>query len=104
MISYATERIQKLKEKFQEKGKRRRSEQVHMLTVLPKSWSVKEERQEFSVSEYLARQSKILKLVEKRGILSLPGSSCRPSPPPETVVVVYSFYEFDDISCVMSRK
>ena len=35
-----------------------------MLTVLPKSWSVKKVQQEFVVSVYLAQQSK--KLVEER--------------------------------------
>ena len=73
-----------------------------MLTVLPKSWSVKKVQQEFGVSEYLARQSK--KLVEERGILSLPGPSRGPSLPPEAVVVVCSFYESNDISHVMPGK
>ena len=81
--------IQQLKEKFQET--KRRSEQVQVLTVLPKSWSVKKVQQEFGVSEYLARQSK--KLVEERGILSLPGPSRGPSLPPETVIDVCSFYD-----------
>ena len=73
-----------------------------MLTVLPKSWLVKKVQQEFGVSEYLARQSK--KLVEERGIFSLPGPSHGPSLPPETVVIVCSFYESDDISRVMPGK
>ena len=74
-----------------------------MLTVLPpKSWSVKKVQQEFSVSEYLARQSK--KLVEEGGILSFPDPSCGPSLPPETVIDVCSFYESDDISRVMPGK
>ena len=99
-IDDGTEMIQQLKEKFRET--RRRSEQVQVLTVLPKSWSVKKVQQEFGVSEYLARQSK--KLVEERGILSLPGPSRGPSLPPETAVVVCSFYESDDISRVMPGK
>ena len=73
-----------------------------MLTVLPKSWSVKKVQQEFGVSEYLARQSK--RLVEERGILSLPGPSHRSPLPPETVVIVCSFCEYDDISHVMPGK
>ena len=73
-----------------------------MLTVLPKSWLVKKVQQKFGVSEYLARQSK--KLVEESRILSLPGPSRGPSLPPETVFIVSSFYESDDISCVMSGK
>ena len=59
-------------------------------------------QQKFGVSEYLARQSK--KLVEVRGILSLSGPSRVPSLPPETVVVVCSFYESDDISRVIPGK
>lgn len=59
-IDDGTEMIQQLKEET-----RKRSEQVQVLTVLPKSWSVKKIQQEFGVSEYLARQSK--KLVEEKG-------------------------------------
>ena len=50
----------------------------------------------------MGRQLK--KLVEERGILSLPDPSCGPSLPPETVVVVCSFYESDDISRVIPGK
>ena len=92
--------IQQLKEKFQETKKR--NEQIQVLTVLPKSWSVKKIQQEFGVSEYLARQSK--KLVEERGILSLPDPLRGPSLPPETVDTVCMFYESDDISRVMPGK
>ena len=65
-IDDGTEMIQQLKEKFQETKKR--NEQIQVLTVLPKSWSVKKIQQEIGVSEYLAWQSK--KLVEERGILT----------------------------------
>ena len=99
-IDDGTEMIQQLKEKFQETKKR--SEQVQVLTVLPKSWSVKKIQQEFGVSEYLARQSK--KLVEERGILSLPGPLYGPSLPSETVETVCTFYESDNISRVMPGK
>ena len=99
-IDDGTEMIQQLKEKFQET--RKGNEQVQVLTVLPKSWSVKKIQQEFGVSEYLARQSK--KLVEERGILSLPGPLRGPSLPSETVDTVCMFYESDDISRVMPGK
>ena len=95
-----TEMIQQLKEKLWETN--RRSEQVQVLTVLPKSWTVKKIQQEFGVSEYLAQQSK--KLVEERGILSLPGPSRRPSLSPETFTTVCNFYESDEISRVMPGK
>ena len=85
-IDEGTEMIQQLKEKFQ--ATKKRSEQVQVLTVLPKSWTVKKIQQEFGVSEYLARQSK--KLVEERGILSLPAPLCGPSLPSETVNTVHS--------------
>ena len=42
--------------------------------------------------------------MEERGIHSLPGPSCGPSLPPETVAIVCSFYESDDISRVMPGK
>ena len=48
-IDDGTEMIQQLKEKFRET--KRRSEQVQVLTVLPKSWSLKKVQQEFGVSE-----------------------------------------------------
>ena len=73
-----------------------------MLTVLPKSWSVRKIQQEYGVSEYLARQSK--KLVEEKGILSLPDPLRGPSLPSETVDTVCMFYESDDISRVMPGK
>ena len=75
-IDDGTEMIQQLKGKFWETKKR--SEQVQVLIVLPKSWLVKKYvQQEFGVSKYLAQQSK--KLVEESGILSLPGPSHGPS-------------------------
>ena len=83
-IDDGTKMIQQLKEKFQETKKR--NEQVQVLTVSPKSWSVKKIQQEFDVSEYLARQSK--KLVEERGILSLLGPLRGPSLPSEIVDTV----------------
>ena len=42
--------------------------------------------------------------VEERVILSLPGASHAPSLPPETLVIICSFYESDDISRVMPGK
>ena len=49
---------------------------------------MKKIQQEFDVSEYSARQSK--KLVEERGILSLPVPLHRPSLASETVETVHS--------------
>jgi len=68
--------IEQLKEKLR-KTKRRMSK-------FTKSWSVKKVQLEFGVPGYLARQ--LRKLVEERGILSLPDPSRRPVLPSETVV------------------
>ena len=99
-IDDGTEMVQQLKEKFQSTTKR--NEQLQVLTVLPKSWSVKKIQQEFGVSIYMARKSK--KLVEEKGILSLPDPVRRPSLLQETVDIVCAFYESDDISRVMPGK
>ena len=95
-----TEMFQQLKEKFQLTTNR--NEQLQVLTVLPKSWSIKKIQQEFGVSTYMARKSK--KLVEEKGILSLPDTVCGHSLLQETVDFVHDFYESDDISHVMPGK
>ena len=98
-IDDGTEMIQQLKEKFQETKKR--SEQVQMLTVLLKSWSVKKIQHEFGVLEYSVRQSK--KLVGESGIISLP----RPLRDLHCHIRTSehrTFYESDDISGVMPGK
>ena len=95
-----SEMIQQLKEKFQ--STTQRSEQLQILTVLPKSWSLKKIQQEFGVSNYMARKSK--ELVKEKGVLSLPSPKPGPSLPPETVEMVHVFYESDEISRVMPGK
>ena len=99
-IDNGTEMLQQLKEKFQ--STTRKNEQLQVLTVLPKSWSVKKIQQEFGVSIYMACKSK--KLVEEKGILSLPDPVREPSLLQETVDIVCAFYESDDISHVMPGK
>ena len=95
-----SEMIQQLKEKFRSTAQR--SEQLQILTVLPKSLSLKKIQQEFGVSNYMARKSK--DLVKQKGVLSLPGPKPGPSLLPETVEIVHAFYEHDDISQVMPGK
>jgi len=99
-IDDGTEMVQQLKEKFQSTTKR--NEQLQVLTVLPKSWSIKKIQQEFGVSTYMARKSK--KLVEEKGILSLPDPVRGPSLLQGTVDIVCAFYESDDVSRVMPGK
>ena len=95
-----SEMIHQLKEKFQSTTKR--SEQLQIITVLPKSWSLIKIQQEFSVSSYMARKSK--ELVKEKGVLSLPSPKPGPSLLPETVNIVHMFYESDDISRIMPGK
>ena len=99
-IDDGSEMIQQLKEKFQSTPQR--SEELQILTVLPKSWSLKKIQQEFGVSNHMARTSK--DLVKEKGVLSLPGPKPGPSLPPETVDIVHAFYERDNISRVMPGK
>ena len=92
--------LQQLKEKFQSTAQR--GEKLQILTVLPKSWSLTKIQQEFGVSNYMAQKSK--DLVKEKGVLSPPGPKCGPSLPQETVDIVSSFYENDEISRVMPGK
>ena len=62
-IDDGSEMIQQLKEKF--RSTPQRSEQLQILTVLPKNWSLKKIQQEFGVSIYMARKSK--DLVKEKG-------------------------------------
>ena len=94
------EMIQQLKKKF--RLTMLRNQQLQILTVLPKSWSVIKIQQQFGVSTYMARRSK--ELVKEKGILSLPSPKHGPSLPPETLDIVHAFYESDDISRVMPGK
>ena len=95
-----SEIIKQLKEKF--KITTQRSEQIQILTVLPQSWSIARIQSEFDVSNYMARKSK--ELVKEKGILSMPDPKPGPSLPSETIDLVHSFYQSDDISRPMPGK
>ena len=92
--------ISQLKEKFQ--ATTQRSDQLQILTVLPKSWSKKRIQAEFGVSDYMARKSK--QLVQEKGILSTPDPKVKHSLPDETVRLVTEFYESDQICRTMPGK
>ncbi len=95
-----SEIILQLKEKFQTTTKR--SEQLQILTVLPGSWTKKRIQNEFGVSEYMARKCK--QLVREKGVLSSPDPMPGPSLPSETVEIVTTFYQSDEISRIMPGK
>ena len=63
-----SEMVKQLKEKFH--GTTERSEKVQVLTVLPKSWSIRKVQDEFRASNYMVRTAK--QLVKQKGILSSP--------------------------------
>lgn len=95
-----SEVIKQLKEKFQETTMR--SEKVQVLTVLPKSWSIRKVEDEFGASNYMVRKAK--DLVKKRGILSSPNLKPGHVLATETADQVRSFYECDEVSRMLPGK
>ena len=93
------EMIQQLKEKFL--SCETTGQIVQVLTVLPKSWSIRRIQEEFGVSKYLATIA--TESVQEKGILSIPDTRTRPFPQ-EIVDRVTSFYKSEDISRVMPGK
>ena len=59
--------ITQLEKKYSTAG---RSEKIQILTVLPKSWSIRRVEEEFGISNFMARKAK--QLVREKGILSTP--------------------------------
>ena len=101
-IDNDSEIIEQLKEKFHSSTDR--SQKVQILTVLPKSWSIRKVEEEFGVSNYMARKAK--DLVKDQGrILSSPnpkhGSS---SLSQATISLVQAFYELDKVSWIMPGR
>lgn len=99
-IDDGCEIIEQLKQKFHSSIDR--SQQVTILTILPKSWSVQKVQEEFRVSNYMAR--KVKELVKNQGILSNPNPKHGCGLPLMTVNLVKDFYELDDISRIMPGK
>ena len=89
-----SEIIAQLKEQFEAIAPR--SEQIQILTVLPKSWSPCKTMQEFGVSNYMARCAK--KLVEEKGNLLTPNPKHARCLPATTEDLAKPFYHSDDIS------
>ena len=95
-----SEIILQLKEKFQATTKT--SEQLQILTVLPRSWTRKRIQSEFGVSDYMARKCK--QLVQEKGVFSTPDPKPGPSLPPETMQIVTEFYQSDEVSRIMPGR
>ena len=79
-----------------------RSEKIQILTVLPKSWSIRRIQKEFGVSNFIARKAK--QLVDEKGILSTPDPKPGDTLPQCTVDLVSGFYESDETSRIMPGK
>ena len=79
--------IKQLKEKFHTTSER--SEKVQILTVLPRSWSIKKIESEFSASNYMIRKAK--ELVKVKGILSTPDPKPGSSLPGKTSTLLPTF-------------
>ena len=92
-----SEMITQLKDKFENATKR--SDKVLVLTVLPKSWTIRKVQEEFGASNYMVRKAK--ELVKEKGILSTPNPKPGHALPAETTDLVQSFYECDEVSRMM---
>jgi len=92
-----SEMIKQLKDKFNMST--RTSEKVQVLTVLPKSWSIRKIVGQFHASNYMARQAK--KLVEEKGILSTPNPKSGHFLAKKIVEDVKEFYSCESISRLM---
>lgn len=92
--------IKQLKEKFHTTAER--SEKVRVLTVLPKSWSMRRIQAEFGPSDYMVRRAR--ELVKQKGILSTPNLKPGHSIAAETCESVCRFYDSDEVSRIMPGK
>jgi len=95
-----TEMLDQLKEKF--KLCTKNSDKVQVLTVLPKSWTLKKVAEEFETSDYMARKAR--KLVEEKGILSTPNVKAGKTLAQKTVQEVNDFYHSNEVSRIMPGK
>lgn len=91
--------IAQLKEKFHTAD---RSEKVRILTVLPRSWSIRKIQTEFGASNFAVRKAKAL--VAANGILTTPNPKPGRSLPQSTEELVVNFYENDESSRLMPGK
>ena len=101
-IDNDSEIIEQLKEKFHSSTDR--SQKVQILTVLPKSWSIRKAEEEFAASNYMARKAK--DLVKDQEILSPPNPKHGSSHYHKqlTISLVQAFYELDEVSQIMPDK
>ena len=73
-----------------------------MLTVLPRSWSVRRVQAEFGASNYMVCTAK--QLVKQSGILTTPNLKQGHGLADDLVTLVEEFYELDEVSRMMPGK
>ena len=91
------EMMSQLKEKFLKMEKK--SEKIKVLTVVPKSWSIRKVAEFFNTSYFMARRAK--QLVEEKGIMCDPAPNAGKTLSPETAKLVKEFYMSEEISRIM---
>lgn len=89
-----SEIIDQLKEKL--KSTTNNNDKIHMLTILPKSWTLRKIVEEFNISNFMARRVKLL--VEEKGVFSTPEIKPRNIILPDVVNTVKTFFETDEVS------
>lgn len=70
-----------------------------ILTCLPQTWSIRKVMREFNAPNYLVRQA--AKIRKEKGFLEGPNPKRGKSLATETVEIVHSFYETDEVSRAM---
>lgn len=100
VIPVESEIICQLKEKFHTSTSR--SEKVQILTILPKSWSIRKIEREFKASNFMVRKAK--QLVKEKGILSSPNPKPGKTLNEKLANTVREFYESDFVSRIMPGK
>ncbi|KAM4046376.1 LOW QUALITY PROTEIN: uncharacterized protein ACNLHF_009977 [Anomaloglossus baeobatrachus] len=88
-----------LKQKLQVSS---RAEKVQILTLAPKSWSIKAISDEFGVSDRMVKQARKLKC--EHGILALPTIKCGKKVSEEVKKKVQAFFEDDEFSRMCPGK
>lgn len=96
-IENKSEVIKNLKIKFA--SCKSRTKKIMLLTILPENWSIRKIMSEFDAPNYMVRQSKII--LKEKGFLEGPNLKPGKSLPIETVEIVRSFYENDEVSRAM---
>ena len=73
----------------------KRSDKVLVLTVLPKSWTIRKVQEELGAYNCMVHKAK--ELVKENGILSTPNPKPGHTLPEETTDLVQNFYECDSV-------